>query len=79
MKNPQKIIYEVIEDDYFDESNVKFLEQFLTKCITEFNIPPFIPREVKKKTQQVGLEYGLFSKIAKIKRELVLVVQNSSK
>ena len=38
-----------------------------------------IPHEGKKNTQQVSLGYGLFSKMANIKIEVVSVVHNSSK
>ena len=74
-----KNIYEVIENDYFDESKVKFTKQFLTECETECNVPQFIPHKVKKKIQKVGLKYGLFSQILKIKKEVVVVFQKSFK
>ena len=63
MKNPQKTIYKFIEDEYIDKSKVKLPKQFLKKCKAEYNVPQFIPHEVKKKIQQNGLEYGLFSQI----------------
>ena len=44
----------------------------------EFNVPQLIPHEVKKKIQQVSLEYILFSKIVNIKIDLVVVFQKSS-
>ena len=78
-KPPWKTIYELIEYEYFDESRVKPPKQFLTKFKAEYNIPRLIPHEVKKNTQQFGLECGLFSKIARIKIEKVVVFQNSSK
>ena len=56
----RKYIYEVIEDECFDESKVKFPKEFLTKCRTEFNFPQLIPLKVKKLIQKVGLEYELF-------------------
>ena len=54
-KYPRKTIYEVIEDDYFDESYVNILKKFLTKCRTEFNVTQSIPHEVKRKIQKVCL------------------------
>ena len=38
-----------------------------------------IPVEVKKSIQQVGLEYGLFSQIVKIKHALVAETDKYSK
>ena len=38
------------------------------KFRAEYNVPQLFPLEFKKKIQQVGLKYGLFSKIANIKR-----------
>ena len=72
MKNPDeykpwKTIYEVIEDGHLDESSVNFPEEFLTNCIMEYNVPQFIPLEVKKEIQQVCIKYGLFSQIVDIK------------
>ena len=63
----------------FGKSKVKFPKKFLTKYIKELNVLQFITLKVKKKTGQVGLEYGLFSQIVKIYKELVVVVQKSSK
>ena len=45
----------------------------------EFNVPQFIPHDVKKNIQQVGLKYGLFSKTAKIKIWVVVEVENDYK
>ena len=41
-------INKVIDDDYFNESKVKFLKQSLVKFKAEFNIPQLIPHDVKK-------------------------------
>ena len=78
-EKPRKTTCELIEDDYFHESKVKFPKEFLTKCKAEYNAPQFIPHKAKKIIQQVGLEYGLFVQNVKIKREVVLIVQKSSK
>ena len=72
-------IYEIIEDEYFDDSKVKSPKEFLTKCISEYNVPRFIPLEVKKKIQQVVIEYGLFLHIVDFRRELVVLIHISSK
>ena len=77
--NPQKTIYEVIENDYFEKSKVKSPKEFLTKFRTEYNAPQFIPHEVKNKIQQIGLKNVLFLHILNIKTELVVVVEKSSK
>ena len=45
----------------------------------EFNVHQFIPHHVKKNIQQIGLEYCLFSQNMKNEREVVVVVENSSK
>ena len=60
-------IYEVIDEKYFDALKVKFPKYFPTKFKSQFNVPRFIPLEVKKKIQQVGLEYLLFLQIVNIK------------
>ena len=49
------------------------------KYRAEYNVHLFNTHKFKKEIQQVGLEYGLFSKTVKIKREVVVVVQNLSK
>ena len=63
-------IYDVIDDEYFEQSNVKFTKEFLIKCKKQFNETHFIPVEVKKK-QQVGLEHGLLSHIFQIKHRII--------
>ena len=79
VKQPQRTIYEVIENDYLNESKVKFPIESPIKCRAEFNVPQFIPHDVKKNIQQVGLENGLLSKTVKIKREVFVVVDKSTK
>ena len=79
VKEITETIYDVIEDDYFDESNVKFSKEFLMKCKAVDNVPQLIPYDVKKKIQQVGLKFALFSQIVNIKIEVVVLVENSSK
>ena len=49
MKNPHKIIYEVIEEDYFDESKLTPPKHFLMECREEYNVSQLIPHKVKKK------------------------------
>ena len=49
------------------------------KLKAEYNVPQLISHDITMNIQQVGLGYGLFSKIVKIKRELVVVVEKSSK
>ena len=49
-----------MDEKYFDESRVKFHKDFLKKLKLVFNVPQFIPIEIKKKIQQVGLENGFF-------------------
>ena len=63
MENNHRKIYQLIEDDYFDESKVKLPKDLLIKCKEEFNSPRFIPHDVKKKIQQVCLKYGFFHKL----------------
>ena len=84
MKTPDrkqqcKTIYEVIEYDYSYGSKIKFSKEFLMKNKAEFNVHQFIPHHVKKNIQQIGLEYCLFSQNMKNEREVVVVVENSSK
>ena len=52
---------ELINEIYFNESKLKLPKDFLKKSRTEFNVLQFIPLKVKKKIQQVDIEYGLFS------------------
>ena len=56
-----KAIYEVIDYVYFKQ----------------YNVYHFIPVEVKKSIQTIGLEYVLFSKIIKIKRTIVVEYEKS--
>ena len=58
---------------------VKKPKDFLLKFKAEFNVPQLSTLEIKKKIQQAGLKYVLLSKIVKIKIEIVVVVQKSSK
>ena len=67
-KKTWKNINEEIDEKYFDESKLKFPKYFLTEFRTELNVHQFIPLEVKKNIQQVGIEYGLFSQIVNIKK-----------
>ena len=62
----------------FYESRVNFLKELLMKWNAEFVFPRFIRYDVRKKIQQVGLKYGLFSQKFNIKREVVVVVENLS-
>ena len=64
-----------MDEKYFEESKVKFHKYLSTNFKSEFNVPQFIPLEAEKNIQQVGLEYGLFSQIVKIKGELVVVIR----
>ena len=70
---------EVIYDDYFNESKVKYQKYFLVKYKAEFNVSPFIPHDVREKIQQVGIIYGLFSQIMNIKGAVVVEVEKTSK
>ena len=45
-KQPWKTVYEVIGDDYFEQSDVKVPRKFLLKCKKEFNVSHFIPVKV---------------------------------
>ena len=74
-----RAIYELIDDEYFDKLKLKLPKYSLTKCRTEYNVPPFIRLKVKKNIQPFGLNYGLFSQIVESKGEFVVVVQKSSK
>ena len=60
-------IYEATDDEYFKQSDIDFPKEFLLKFRTYFNVSHFIPADVKKAIQQIGIEYGLFSHIVKIK------------
>ena len=66
-----QIIFEVIDDQYFKQTDVKFPKYFLIKWKLYHNVYNFIPVDVKKTFQQIGLEHGLFSHIVKIKRTII--------
>ena len=74
---PRKTIYEVIEDDYFDELQLKSQREFPKKCKVEYTVPQFIPHEFINKIQQVRIEYGFFSQMVRIKTEVVVVYKSS--
>ena len=48
-------IYEVINDGYFKQWDIYFSKYFLLKYVTEYDFSCFIPVEVKKSIQQIGL------------------------
>ena len=54
-------------------------KEFLLKWKQESNVSHFIPVHVKKAIQQIGLEYGLFSKIVKIRQTIVGETDTASK
>ena len=75
----KKTVYELIEDDYSDDSNERFPKEFLTKFRTQYNFSQLFPHKDKKKIQKVSLEYVLSSQIDVIKTEFIVVVHISSK
>ena len=66
----KKTIYEVINDEYFKQSDIEFTKECLLKHRQQFNVSHFTHVDVKK-IQQICLESGLFSHIVKIKWEIV--------
>ena len=62
-------IYEAIDYDYFEQSDVKFTKQFLIKCKKQFNETNFIPVEVKKNNKLV-LSTVCFYKFLKLNGHL---------
>ena len=54
MEKPCKTIYEVIENEYFQESEV-FTKEFLKFCDDHPNETQFIHKKTKKYTQKIGL------------------------
>ena len=69
-KKHRRKMYEVIDNKYFEQSGVKFFKEFILKWKIEYNVSHFIPVEVKKPIQQVGIEHG-FSNIFKTKCTLI--------
>ena len=57
---------------------LKFPKYFLLKFKQELNISHFVPVDVKKIMQQIGLEYCLFSHIVKIRRKIVRETDTAS-
>ena len=57
----------------------KTSKQILVKRKAVFNVPKFIAHNVKNVFWQVFLEYGLLSQIEKIKRKVVVEVENPFK
>ena len=55
-------IYEVMDDEYFKQSDVDF---------PEYNLSDFIPIDVRNAFQHIGLEYGLFFHNVKIKHNII--------
>ena len=70
-KQPWRTIYEVIDDDYFEKSDVKFPKTFLIKCNKQFNEPDFILVKVRKYIQQVVLEHICFHILLKLNGHLL--------
>ena len=50
-----KKIYEVIDDEYFKQLDIEFPKEFILKFKQEFNFSHFIPVDVKKSIQKIGL------------------------
>ena len=64
-KQPWKTKYEVIDDNYFQQSDVKFAINSPLNLKKSTMLHVFTPVEVKQSIQQFGLEHGLFSQIVK--------------
>ena len=69
----------VFDDEYSKQLDFELLKHSLLKCKQEFNISHFITVDVKKPIQQIGLEYGLFSQIVKIKWTVIGETDTASK
>ena len=70
-KEPRKTIYKVTENNYFEQSDVKFPREFLLKFKRDYNVPHFIPVEVKKSIQKVGIEHYFFHRPLKLNVQLL--------
>ena len=56
------MIYGVIENEYFKESEV-FAKKFLYFCKYNPNKIQFITKETRKEIKQIGLEHGFFHRL----------------
>ena len=78
MKN-WNTIYDVVDNEYFKQQDIGCPKEFLLKGTQELNVYYFIPVDIKKQIRQIGLEYGLFSRIVKVKRKTIGETDTSSK
>ena len=69
---PGKKIHEVIDDEYFKQTDARFPKDFLLKYKPEYNISHFITVDSRKAIQKIGLEHGVFYNIVKIKRTMII-------
>ena len=67
-KTKWRTIYEVIDTDYIENSNI-FPIAFIKQCKLFPNEPQFISQDVKNKTKLMAMEQSLYAKVIKFRRK----------
>ena len=67
-KTKWRTIYEVIDTDYIENSNI-FLDAFIKQCILCPSEPQFISQDVKKNIKRMAMEQSLFAQVIKFWRK----------
>ena len=73
-----RIIYEVIEPEFFEKSDI--LQTIIEKCKDNANEAQFLPLEGKNNIQQMAMEQGLYAQLVKLRRkDMKLIAANKNK
>ena len=67
-KTKQRTIYEVIDKDYIENSNI-FLDAFFKKCKLFPNEPQTISIDVKNNIKRMAMEQSLYAQVIKFLRK----------
>ena len=74
-----RTIYEVIEEDYFEESGI-FPDDFIKLCKDNANESQFVPLEVQNNINIMATEQGLYAQVVMLRRKyLKFIAENNNK
>ena len=78
-KNQWRKIYEFIEEDYLEESDISPYG-FIKKCKDNANEAQFLPLDVKNNIKKMAMEQGLYAQVVMLRRkDLKLIGANKNK
>ena len=67
-KTKWRTIYEVIDTDYIENSNI-FPDAFITKCKLYPNESQFISQDVKNNIKRMAMEQSLYAQVITFRRK----------